>query len=82
MKDIPITNISFRARMKYFSDKKQKNLEKMIKAKKEEEAELAAEKAKSEETPRRRVQPAQTAPELPAGRRTSGSKYKVVSKAE
>ena len=40
MKGVPITNISFRARMKYFSDKKQKNLEKMIKAKKDEEKQL------------------------------------------
>ena len=40
MKGVPITNISFRARMKYFSDKKQKNLEKMIKAKKDEEKKL------------------------------------------
>ena len=37
MKGIPITNISFRARMKYFSDKKEKNLEKLLKEKKEEE---------------------------------------------
>ena len=40
MKDVPITNISFRARMKYFSDKKKKNLEKMIKNKKEEEKQI------------------------------------------
>jgi hypothetical protein len=40
MKNVPITNISFRARMKYFSDKKQKNLEKMLKAKKEEEKQI------------------------------------------
>ena len=40
MKDIPITNISFRARMKYFSDKKKQNLEKMIKNKKEEEKQI------------------------------------------
>ena len=40
MKDVPITNISFRARMKYFSDKKKQNLEKMIKNKKEEEKQI------------------------------------------
>ena len=40
MKSVPITNISFRARMKYFSDKKQKNLEKLLKAKKEEEKQI------------------------------------------
>ena len=49
MKDIPITNISFRARMKYFSDKKQKNLEKMIKAKKEEEKQIYTFKPKTGE---------------------------------
>ena len=37
MKGIPITNISFRARMKYFSDRREKNLEKMKKEKNEEE---------------------------------------------
>ena len=40
MKSIPITNISFRARMKYFSDKKEKNLEKLFKEKKEEEKKI------------------------------------------
>ena len=40
MKGIPITNISFRARMKYFSDRKEKNMEKLIKEKKEEEKEI------------------------------------------
>ena len=40
MKDVPITNISFRARMKYFSDKKQKNLEKMIKNKMDKEKKI------------------------------------------
>ena len=40
MKAVPITNISFRARMKYFSDKRQQKLEKMIKAKKEEEKQI------------------------------------------
>ena len=37
MKGIPITNISFRARMKYYSDRKEKNLEKLLKEKKEKE---------------------------------------------
>ena len=49
MKAVPITNISFRARMKYFSDKKQKNLEKMIKAKKEEEKQIYTFKPKTGE---------------------------------
>ena len=40
MKGISVTNISFRARMKYFSDKSEKNLEKMIKEKKEEEKQI------------------------------------------
>ena len=40
MKGIPITNISFRARMKYFSNKKEKNLEKLVKQKKEAEKEI------------------------------------------
>lgn len=34
---VPITNISFRARMRYFSNKKAKNLEKMMKKKVEED---------------------------------------------
>ena len=34
---VPITNISFRARMRYFSNKKQKNLERMMKQKVEED---------------------------------------------
>ena len=37
MKSIPITSISFRARMKYFSNKKEKNIEKLKKEKREEE---------------------------------------------
>ena len=40
MKGIPITNISFRARMKYFNDKKEKNMEKLRKEKKEEEKQI------------------------------------------
>ena len=40
MKGIPITNISFRARMKYFNDKKEKNMEKLKKEKKEEEKQI------------------------------------------
>ena len=40
MKGIPITNISFRARMKYYSNLKEKNLEKLLKAKKEAEKEI------------------------------------------
>ena len=49
MKAVPITNISFRARMKYFSDKKQKNLEKLIKAKKDEEKKVYTFKPKTGE---------------------------------
>ena len=37
MHKVPITNISFRARMRYFSNKKEKNLEKMMKQKVEED---------------------------------------------
>jgi hypothetical protein len=37
MHKVPITNISFRARMKYFSNKKEKNLERMMKQKVEED---------------------------------------------
>jgi hypothetical protein len=40
MKGIPITNISFRARMKYFSDRKERNMEKLKKEKREEEKEI------------------------------------------
>ena len=40
MKGIPITNISFRARLKYFSDRKEKNIQKLLKEKREEEKEI------------------------------------------
>ena len=38
MNRAPITNISFRARMRYFSNKKEKNLERMMKKKVEEDS--------------------------------------------
>ena len=40
MISVPVTKISFRARMKYFDNKKKKNLEKMIKEKNEEEKQI------------------------------------------
>ena len=40
MKSIPITNISFRARLKYFSDKKEKNMKKLLNEKREEENQI------------------------------------------
>ena len=78
---IPLTDTR---KMDAFLEKKGTNLARMIQAKKEEEAELAAaQQSAQEDAPRRRVKPAQTA-EAPANpaRRTTGSKYKVVNKVD
>lgn len=80
--DLPLTDTR---KMEAFQQKKGVNLARMIQAKREEEAELAAEKANAEQNAqRRRVQPAQTetTETVNPERRTSGSKYKVVNKAD
>lgn len=79
--ELPLTDTR---KMESFKQKKGIDLARMIQAKREEEAEILAERAKQEQqqqaAPRRRVQPVtSTAPEAPA-RRTTGSKYKVVNK--
>ena len=68
--------------MEEFKKKKGVDLARMIQAKKEEEAEVAAQQAQQEQNLQRRVQPNVTpAPQnVTPGRRTSGSKYKVVKK--
>ena len=40
MAGVPVTNISFRARLKYFSNKKEKDLQRMMKKKMEEEKQI------------------------------------------
>lgn len=68
-------------KMEEFKKKTGTDLARMIRAKQEEDAEMAAAQAQQEQTAQRRVQPAPApvAPQNPA-RRTSGSKYKVVKK--
>lgn len=77
--ELPLTDTR---KMDAFKEKKGSDLARMIRAKQEEEAERAAAQAKSAEmqaVQQRRVQPQQAeVPQNPA-RRTSGSKYKVVS---
>lgn len=78
--DLPLTDTR---KMDAFKEKMGVDLSRMIRAKQEEEAERAAEEQNSQQNVRqRRVQP-QAAPKATetAGRRTSGSKYKVVSKS-
>ena len=78
--EMPLTDTR---KMEAFKQKKGVDLARMIQARREEEAEaLAAEAAQTQtqETPRRRVQPANSQPIENPARRTSGSKYKVVSK--
>lgn len=74
--ELPLTDTR---KMDAFKEKKGADLARMIRAKQEEEAELAAAKQKEEEAPRRRVAQATQQPTQTPGRRTSGSKYKVVS---
>lgn len=77
--ELPLTDTR---KMDAFKEKKGSDLARMIRAKQEEEAERAATQAQGaqEIAQRRRTQPQQEAevPQNPA-RRTSGSKYKVVS---
>lgn len=76
--EIPLTDT---LKMKEFKEKKGVDLERQIKAKQEEQAEVAAAQAQQDAAPQRRVQPqaASAAPQSPQ-RRTDGSKYKVVKK--
>lgn len=76
--EMPLTDT---VKMQAFKDKKGIDLARMIQAKREEEAELAAQQAQQEQKAQRRVQPAAApAPQTTPNRRTSGSKYKVVKK--
>lgn len=76
--EIPLTDT---VKMEQFKQKKGVDLARQIRAKQEEEAEMAAAQAQQDARPQRRVQPTQEAsePQNPQ-RRTSGSKYKVVKK--
>ena len=78
--EIPLTDT---VKMEQFKQKKGVDLARQIRAKQEEEAEIAAAQAQQDTRPQRRVQPTQEAsePQNPQ-RRTSGSKYKVVKKDE
>lgn len=76
--ELPLTDTR---KMEAFKQKKGTDLARMIRAKQEEEAERAAmqAKAESEPAPRRRTQPQEESAAQNPARRTSGSKYKVVS---
>lgn len=76
--ELPLTDTR---KMESFKQKKGTDLARMIRARQEEEAERAAAQAQSESQPaarRRTTQNQNTTTEAPV-RRTSGSKYKVVS---
>ena len=77
--ELPLTDTR---KMESFKQKKGIDLARMIQAKREEEAEALAAEAQAQENsaPRRRVAPATTETTENPARRTSGSKYKVVSK--
>lgn len=75
--EIPLTDTM---KMQAFKEKKGIDLARAIKAKQEEEAELAAAgNAPQQAATQRRVQP-KTEETATVGRRTTGSKYKVVNK--
>ena len=76
--ELPLTDTR---KMEAFKQKKGTDLARMIRAKQEEEAERAAMQAKAESEPatRRRTQPQEESATQNPARRTSGSKYKVVS---
>lgn len=77
--ELPLTDTN---KMEAFKKKKGIDLARAIRAKQEEDAEnLAASSGQLEPAAQRRVQPKAEEPATPA-RRTTGSKYKVVSKAE
>ncbi len=75
--ELPLTDTR---KMESFQQKKGINLARMIQAKKEEEAEARAAAAQQENTnqPQRRVRSQETTTTTP-GRRTAGTKYKVVT---
>lgn len=76
--EIPLTDT---IKMEQFKEKKGVDLARQIRAKQEEEAEIAAAQAQQDARPQRRIQPTQAASESQnPQRRTSGSKYKVVKK--
>lgn len=78
--ELPLTDT---VKMQSFKEKKGLDLARMIQAKKEEEAEVAAQQAQQEQKVQRRVQPNKTeVPQPTSQRRTSGSKYKVVKKEQ
>lgn len=72
---IPLSDTN---KMKAFLDKKGVNLERMIRARQEELADVEA----SDQTAVEKKTAEKAVAAVPAGRRTSGSKYKVVSKKE
>ena len=74
--ELPLTDTR---KMDAFKKKTGADLARMIQAKREEEEEAKAAQEKEDEVPRRRVAQAKEETTTPA-RRTSGSKYKVVSK--
>lgn len=77
--ELPLTDTN---KMEAFKKKKGIDLARAIRAKQEEDAEnLAASSGQLEPAAQRRVQPKAEEPATPA-RRTTGSKYKVVNKAE
>lgn len=73
--EIPLSDTN---KMKAFQEKKGINLARMIQARQEELAEVEA--SKPENVEKKAAEKAVAA--VPAGRRTSGSKYKVVTKKE
>lgn len=72
---IPLSDTN---KMKVFLEKKGVNLERMIRARQEELADVEA----SDQTAVEKKTAEKAVAAVPAGRRTSGSKYKVVSKKE
>ena len=76
--EMPLTDTR---KMDAFKKKTGTDLGRMIQIRNEEKAEEAAAQS-APETPHRRVAQATSEPQQTSGRRTSGSKYKVVSKQE
>ena len=77
--DLPLTDTR---KMQAFKEKKNIDLERMIRSRQEERAEELAEKAKSEATQQVKSVESNTQTATTPQRRTSGSKYKVVEKGE
>lgn len=76
--EIPLTDT---AKMEAFKEKKDFDLARAIRAKKEDEEEAKAEAAKPTERRVKKEEPAPK-PQVTSERRTSGSKYNIVKKAE